>query len=279
MEADFKVIAITPADPRPYEAVWIARLLDTHRADRVHIRHPRIDREAMAQLLGSIRPDLLSRVSIHDHHDLAAQFDEVGVHFNGRCPRREVKCTGLRSAGVHNADELDAARGLDYVLASPVFDSLSKTGYKANPDIDALAGKAEMPFIALGGVTPAAFDELKQRGYAGAAMLGYYQCKESGGLQFITNGATVADTVAQAAAVLEGGCRWVQVRMKDADADDVRQAVLRVAKLAAGYGARVIVDDRVELAAHSGVTGVHLGVGDMDPADARRILGPAKSSV
>lgn len=75
---------------------------------------------------------------------------------------------------------------------------------------------------------------------------------------------------------LEGGCKWVQVRMKDApDAEVVRLGV-QARELCDRYGAKLILDDRVNLVAQTGADGVHLGKNDMPIAQARQILGPGK---
>lgn len=173
MEADFAVIIITPVRVRRDELRFVTTLLDSGIVDRVHLRHPDADKSAIADILASLRPEHLSRISLHDHYDLASRFDGIGIHFNSRNPRCDIQCSGLRSAGVHNTDELAAAKGVDYVLASPVFDSVSKPGYKANPDIVNVIQNADMPIIALGGVTPDRFDGLKKQGFAGGAMLGF----------------------------------------------------------------------------------------------------------
>lgn len=72
---------------------------------------------------------------------------------------------------------------------------------------------------------------------------------------------------------LEGGCRWVQLRMKDATDDEVRPVALEAQKLCREYGATFIIDDRVALVKEIGADGVHLGKNDMPIAEARRILG------
>ena len=43
-------------------------------------------------------------------------------------------------------------------------------------------------------------------------------------LQYITNTSCPTPVVDQVAAVLKGGCRWVQLRMKDATDDEKKQA-------------------------------------------------------
>ncbi len=73
--------------------------------------------------------------------------------------------------------------------------------------------------------------------------------------------------------VLRGGCRLVQLRIKDCD-DEVFAAEARaVGALCRRYGARFIVDDRVHLVRTAGADGVHLGRNDMPPARARQLLG------
>lgn len=72
---------------------------------------------------------------------------------------------------------------------------------------------------------------------------------------------------------LQGGCRWVQLRMKDATDDEVRPVALEAQKLCREYNATFIIDDRVALVKEIGADGVHLGKNDMPIAEARRILG------
>lgn len=75
---------------------------------------------------------------------------------------------------------------------------------------------------------------------------------------------------------LEGGCKWVQLRMKDAPDEQVTQLGVQARELCDRYGAKLILDDRVELVAKTGADGVHLGKNDMPIAQAREILGPGK---
>lgn len=93
-------------------------------------------------------------------------------------------------------------------------------------------------------------------------------------LQFITHYTDTIDYVESARLALEGGCRWIQLRMKDATDDDFRRAGRAVRELCTQHGARFILDDRVHLVAELGADGVHLGKNDMPIDEARRILGP-----
>lgn len=92
-------------------------------------------------------------------------------------------------------------------------------------------------------------------------------------IQFITHANGGTGYYDGAVMALEGGCRWIQLRMKDADDDLFMTVARRVRKLCSQYGARFIIDDRVEAAASLRADGVHLGRGDMPVDEARRLLG------
>ena len=73
---------------------------------------------------------------------------------------------------------------------------------------------------------------------------------------------------------LEGGCRWIQLRMKDAPAEEIIACAEEVLPLCRRHGAKFILDDHVELVRQLGANGVHLGKNDMQVDEARKILGP-----
>lgn len=95
-------------------------------------------------------------------------------------------------------------------------------------------------------------------------------------LQFITHRTSRYDEVGGALAALEGGCRWIQLRMKDAAPEDVVSAGLRLRGLCERYGAVLIVDDHVSLVGRIGADGVHLGKNDMPVREAREKLGSGR---
>ena len=92
-------------------------------------------------------------------------------------------------------------------------------------------------------------------------------------LQFITNTNCNVPVEAQVAAALDGGCRWVQLRMKDASDDEIRRVVSVIKPMCDQMEAFLILNDRVNLAKELEVSGVHVGKEDMSPSEARAILG------
>lgn len=94
-------------------------------------------------------------------------------------------------------------------------------------------------------------------------------------LQFITSTKSKTPVDQQIFAVIEGGCRWVQIRMKDASDEEIKKVVDAVKPKCIETGTFLLLNDRVELAKSLNVGGVHLGKEDMPVSKARMILGAA----
>ena len=92
-------------------------------------------------------------------------------------------------------------------------------------------------------------------------------------LQFITHYSEKYTYIDSARIALEGGCRWIQLRMKDTDTSLVEDTAIVIQKMCKDYGATFIVDDHVLLAKKINADGVHLGKNDMPIAEARKALG------
>lgn len=92
-------------------------------------------------------------------------------------------------------------------------------------------------------------------------------------IQFITHSNSRYGYVEGARLALEGGCRWIQLRMKDAEEAEFLSAAKQIAAMCKEYGATFLLDDHVEWVEQTGVDGVHLGKNDMPVDEARKILG------
>ena len=95
-------------------------------------------------------------------------------------------------------------------------------------------------------------------------------------IQFITHTNDRYDYLDGVRMALEGGCRWIQLRMKDASEEEVLKTAKSTRKLCRQYDAVLILDDYVELVERTGADGVHLGKNDMPIDEARHILGKDK---
>ena len=92
-------------------------------------------------------------------------------------------------------------------------------------------------------------------------------------LQFITNSDSQINVVDQIKGAIAGGCRWIQVNMKDASDDDIKCVINEVKPLCQESESILILSDRVELVKELELDGVHLDKGAMLPTQAREILG------
>ena len=85
--------------------------------------------------------------------------------------------------------------------------------------------------------------------------------------------AQFGDPVEIAQALIAGGARLIQIRDKNAGAGEFLNRVQRLLAIAPP-DARIIVNDRADIARTAGAAGVHLGQTDLPPSAARAVLGP-----
>lgn len=93
-------------------------------------------------------------------------------------------------------------------------------------------------------------------------------------LQFITHPSDKYSIIEEVKMAIEGGCRWIQLRMKDASDDEVRETAKELIDICRDNDTFLVIDDRVNVVNDLKVSGVHLGKNDMDPLEARELLGP-----
>lgn len=93
-------------------------------------------------------------------------------------------------------------------------------------------------------------------------------------IQFITHYTEQYDYLDSVRLALAGGCRWVQLRIKDISDAELKPIALEAQQLCREASATFIIDDHVELVKEIHADGVHLGLHDMPIAEARQLLGP-----
>ena len=92
-------------------------------------------------------------------------------------------------------------------------------------------------------------------------------------IQFISHYTEQYSYIDSIRMALDGGCRWIQLRMKGAAIDGVRSVALEAMRMCKERGATFVIDDHVELVKELGADGVHLGKNDMPIKEARSLLG------
>jgi thiamine-phosphate pyrophosphorylase len=86
-------------------------------------------------------------------------------------------------------------------------------------------------------------------------------------------GRSLAETVE---AALRGGVRAVQLREKDLPAAQLLPLAMELRALTRRFGARLLINDRVDVALAVEADGVHLGGHSLPPTTVRKLLGPER---
>lgn len=176
-----KLIVISSPHAVANEVQHINALFDAG-LEILHLRKPQDSISHVASLLSGIKPDNLPKIALHQHHQLASDFNIKRLHYPVKArlisrlaEREDLKRRGFSlSTSVHGIDELKKLQQFDYVFLGPVFESISKPGYRTTQDFKSLINLKNIPFevVALGGIMPKHLNDLADMGFNGAAALG-----------------------------------------------------------------------------------------------------------
>ncbi|MCF0052782.1 thiamine phosphate synthase [Dyadobacter sp. LJ53] len=297
-----ELIAISHPEFIPKEAERINALFRDGLL-RLHIRKPGCNVADLNRLIGDINPDFYSKIALHSHHELAAQYGITRLHFPEKLRKEtpEFMMEKFENAGfklstsIHDIDELDGlSKAFDYTFFGPVFDSISKTGYQRaiTDDFYLEEEKKAVKVIAIGGIKRSNLHMIKTMNFDGAAMLGAIWHSEShfsissiaGGLSprqslkieklhFISNQTLEMSHLESINLALAAGCRWIQLRIKNEPEDAVLKIAHAAKALCDSYAAKLIINDFPDIAKAVDAYGLHLGLNDMPIPQARQIVG------
>ena len=170
-----KTVVITDTHFSDNEAEMI-RIILSEGIDRVHIRKPGSSESDFRRLIEAVPERMYPALTLQDHVGLAVGYGIGGVHLNSRNPSVPAGFKGKVSRSCHSLEEVARCREEDYLFLSPIYDSISKNGYrsafteKSLSESDGIIGPR---VYALGGVRPENLPELERYGFGGAAFLGY----------------------------------------------------------------------------------------------------------
>ncbi len=176
MYKEKKLIAVSLPRFFPGEAEAVCRLVGEG-LETFHLRKPESSEAEIRTFLQTLPPAFYPRIVLHDAFPLAGELGLKGVHLNRRNPAAPAGFRGSVSRSCHSVEELKACGGYEYVFLSPIFDSLSKTGYGSRFTAPALraaaeAGLIDSHVIALGGMDWSTIPQIEPYGFGGAAVLG-----------------------------------------------------------------------------------------------------------
>lgn len=182
-----KIIVVSPQSAHKEEIDIIESLFQAG-LDLLHIRKPGYSRSRLEKYIQKIPQKYWNKVVIHSHHTLALKYKLNGVHLTRKDRKREfftsLKIKYLKffksdltiSASFHNIAHLyDNTEEFDYVFLSPVFDSISKSGYQSGFNFHSLKiamAKTEHKVIAIGGIELNKLDKISNMNFEGIALVG-----------------------------------------------------------------------------------------------------------
>ena len=176
-EDNMKLIVITQEQSWKNEAHCI-NLLFENGLELLHLRKPGYTKEEISALLNDISPRFHRNIVTHDHFSLLTKFNLKGIHLNRRNPVPIEKQGITISKSCHSLEEIKKSDNhIDYAFLSPIFNSISKTGYQGAFTEEQLrqARKNNIindKIIALGGITTENIPFIKKHGFGGIAVLG-----------------------------------------------------------------------------------------------------------
>ena len=145
---------------------------------RLHLRKPLATEEELGNLLLQIKPEYYERIVLHDYFSLLQSFPLSGVHLNRRNPVPPAVKQLSVSCSCHSFEDVLHSTGKhNYLFLSPIFNSISKSGYKhAFTAEELITAKSEglihSKLIALGGINEKTIPLAANYGFGGVAVLG-----------------------------------------------------------------------------------------------------------
>ena len=172
-----RIIAIT-SPIVCYEDVYIIKTLLEKGIDIIHLRKPNSDINECRNILAELTSEERGKIIIHDYPKLYDEFSLKGIHVNKNVTTLPSGYKGFKTRSCHSFEEIIRYKNeFDYLFLSPIFDSISKVGYKSNFSKEELiraasVGIIDKKVIALGGVTLDKINYLKNLNFGGIAMSG-----------------------------------------------------------------------------------------------------------
>lgn len=176
-----KLIVISNPNDVADESIIINHLFESG-LKYFHIRKPNDRPKKIEKLIERIDPVYYNCISLHQHHQLAAEFGIKRLHYTEEARKRsdaqkwqmQTHQGYTLSTSIHHTATLSSLASFDYVFYGPVFNSISKPGYQSN--LEGGFNRKEYwikpKVIALGGITQTNLSQISTMKFDGAAVLG-----------------------------------------------------------------------------------------------------------
>lgn len=167
-----RLVVLTAPEPQP-EEIPVLRALFATGLERLHLRRPSWQTADFDTFLHEFSQEERKKIWIHRRSDLVLKHGLAGVHLPMSQADRQP---GIAfSLSIHTLEELATLPSQQSAFLSPIFPSISKTGYAKDWDLPRLSEllRHHPNLIALGGMTPERISQATALGFHSAAVLGY----------------------------------------------------------------------------------------------------------
>src|ERR1700752_2114767 len=158
----FEVIVITSEKDYLKEAEVICQLFKQG-LKTLHVRKPHATGSELKKYINCIPKQFHKKIVLHSQYQLIKEFNLKGAHLTEKIRLKTKESDKLKRNGIKIVstsfhtyeDVLKSRRKYDYIFLSPVFDSISKQGYKSKFDLKKLKLfliRNKIRIIALGGI-------------------------------------------------------------------------------------------------------------------------------
>jgi thiamine-phosphate pyrophosphorylase len=180
------IIVISPEYDVPNETTIVNQLFDNG-LELFHLRKPMYSEKDIIKYCELLNPEHLSKISLHQHHQIALNYNIKFLHFN-KSYIDNGKLNDFINSYADKIDEISFSTSFhsweqlmsenknifDYCFLSPVFDSISKKDYKQQLNNDFIIPKIiDIKVFALGGIDISKVENVFNRKFYGIALLGY----------------------------------------------------------------------------------------------------------
>lgn len=246
---------------------------------------------------------------IHTYDSVAEKLNIKRLHlsFSDFCGKN-ISHDYFESVGtsVHSAEEAKTAQrfGADYITAGHIFETDCKKGItpRGIGFLQEICESVDIPVYAIGGINKKSVKQIagiKNKNLCGACVMSELMKSDNPNrtaeiilknfnsskavrrnilLYAITdrhwlNGRELKDDIEKA---IKGGATLVQLREKSLNNEDFIKEAEIIHNLCLRYGVPLIINDRVDIVLEVNAEGVHLGQKDLNPIQARKMLGENK---
>lgn len=178
-----KLILVSNPDAIANENEIVNQLFDEG-LEIFHLRKPTYEKKDIIDFLSKIKSKYHSKITLHQHHTLTEQFEINRIHYTekDRLKANTIELKKLKdknftiSTSIHFLNDHESlSESFSYTFFGPLFESISKQGYKPKSNQIVQLSKNEnrpIKIIAIGGITSNKIERAKQFNFDGVALLG-----------------------------------------------------------------------------------------------------------